>query len=157
MEPNWDVEMTLGRQGEATFALGQPEFFLDGSKLVRIPVRVTATGLSAETWIELEPWGPWIPGFIGYLDDLDRSWRGWSGVKEWKDDWDVTLSASHQSTLVATLTISMEHLEGPGDHGAWTTEVDVPFEPAAVATFAKLVRAELSRAPWDVPGLPQEG
>ena len=115
MVGDWDDEATLGVAGEATFALGPPEFVLDGSKLVRIPVRVSTTGLVAETSIALEPWGGWIQGLVRYLDDLDRSWRGWNGAKEWSDDQrNVTLSASHQSVLSASLTISMVYAPASG-------------------------------------------
>jgi hypothetical protein len=122
-------------------------------------VRVTARGLVVETWIELEAWGQWIQGLIAYLDDLDASWRGWSGVKEWSDDQrNITLSAARHSTLVATLTVSVKHLPEAADGtGAWDTKVVVPFEPAAISRVAKRVRAELGKAPWEVPALPPKG
>lgn len=161
MAGDWDDEMTLGRPGEAVLAFGQPEFVMDGSKLVRIPVRASSNGLVVESSIELVPWGQdtWIQALIAYLDDLDRSWRGWSGVKEWSDvERNVTLSAVHHSPLVATLTVKFMHPPvSAGGAGEWNVSVVLAFEPASVARLSKRVRAELGRAPWEVPALPQKG
>jgi hypothetical protein len=161
MARDWDDEMTLGRPGEAVLAFGEPKFVMDGSKLGLIPVRASSNGLVVESSIELAPWGQdtWIQALIAYLDDLDRSWRGWSGVKEWSDAaQSVTLSAVHHSTLVATLTVTFKHPPvSAGGAGEWNASVAVPFEPAAFARLAKRFRAELARAPWEVPTLPLKG
>jgi hypothetical protein len=146
MVPDWPV-CSLGRSGEATLELGSPEFFTDGSRLVRIPLRVTTLDLSATCAIELEVWGGGIPGFLAYLDDLDNSWRGWSGIKEWTDDQrNVTFRAAHPTTLLSTLriTIPASGWDGPG---SWSAEVVGSLEPESVSRFAKRVRKELEAAP----------
>jgi hypothetical protein len=153
----WDDEIVLGRPG-ARLAFGPPEFWTDGSKLVRIPLRLSVDGLEAQTGIELEAWGPWIPGFLGYLDDLDREWRGWEGVKEWSDDGhNVTLGAAHRSSLVATLTVSLTGFPGQDGTGDWVARAVVPLEPASLSRLAKRVRQQLSAAPWNVGSADESG
>jgi hypothetical protein len=152
----WDDEIVLGRPG-AMLAFGPPEYWTDGSKLVRIPLRVSADGLEARTHIELEAWGRWIPGFHAYLDDLDREWRGWDGVKEWSDDGhNVTLGATHRSALVATLTVSLTGFPGQDGVGEWVARAVVPLESAQLSRLAHRVHDLLSAAPWNV-GSPDGG
>jgi hypothetical protein len=132
-------------------ALGPPEFWTDGSKLVRIPLRVSADGLEAQTHIELEAWGRWIPGFLAYLEDLDREWRGWEGVKEWSDDGhNVTFGAAHRSTVVATITVSLTGFPGQDGSGEWFARAEVPLEPAQLSRLVQRVREQLSAAPWSL-------
>jgi hypothetical protein len=132
----WEDEVALGRAG-AMLALGQPESWTDGSKLVRIPLRLSANGLEIQTAIELEAWGGWIPGFLAYLDDLDREWRGWEGVKEWSDDGhNVTLGAGHRGTFLATKTVSLSGYPGQDGTGDWVARAVVPLEPAALSRLA---------------------
>ena len=144
-----DGEVSLGSVGGAAMSVGRPEF-LSESKLVRIPVRVSADGLTAQGVVELEPWGGWIPGFLRYVDELDRDWQGWTGAKEWSDDQhNVTLSATHDSTLVATVIVWLRRMPGWSGAGSWEVRVVVAVEPASLTSFARAIHEALSSAPWN--------
>jgi hypothetical protein len=144
---DWDSGASLGVPDQAILTFGLPRFATDGSKLVSIPVRLVGQGLRVESQVELEAWGAWIPGLLQYLDGLDRDWRGWSGAREWKDDQDnVTLSAEHHSTLLATVMVVVKHLPERSDgSGAWTVRLAVPYEPAAMSRLAAWMRRQLER------------
>jgi hypothetical protein len=147
---DWESGSSLGLPDQATISFGPLLFATDGSKFVSIPVRVMAPGLHAESQVELEAWGGWTTGFLGYLDRLDLDWRGWSETREWTDDQhNITLSAQHHSTLLATITATIERPPQRSDgSGGWAIRVAVPYEPASMSRLTEWVRGQLAKAPW---------
>ena len=135
--------VVVGRAAEATVSLGPPVRAGDTSRM-SVPVRVSATGLSVQTMMEVEDWAGGPIALVDFLDDLAASWRGWAGVKGWSDDGkNMTVAATHDGVGLVTLVVSMSPFYGLHLAGSWEVQVVVPVEPGSLAPLAERVRALL--------------
>jgi hypothetical protein len=132
--------LLVGRAGEASLSVGQPDVANDGSGYVRLPIYLEAVGLSAHSTIELENWGGGAPGLIAYFKDLAASWKGWQGSKQWHDDGaNVEISATHDGIGTIAMAVSVAPFTGWDGPGSWTLRIVVPVDPGALdSVVAKL-------------------
>jgi hypothetical protein len=123
----------VGRAGEATLSLGQPDIANDGSGYVRLPIYLEAGGLSAQTTIELENWDGGGSGLIAYFEDLAASWKGWQGSKQWHDDGpNVEIIATHDGIGTIAMEVSVAPFRGWDGPGSWTLRIVVPIDPGSL-------------------------
>lgn len=134
------ADLVIGRPGEATVSFGQPDLAVGGS--ARVPVGLSAGGLSSLTTLELADWSDGVTRFIGYFEELSTHWRGWDGAREFGDDGpNVALSAVHDGVGLVRLRITAEPLAGWDGPGAWRLWVVVPVEPGSLASIAERIRS----------------
>ncbi len=138
-EPDSD-DVVIGRSGEATVAFGRPDVAGDGS-VTRLPVRLSAGGVSSITRMDLAAWSDGSSRLIAYFDDLAASWQGWDGAREFGDDGpNVSMSATHDRIGLVKLVISEDPYARWDGPGAWRLRVVVPIDPGALEQIAKKIR-----------------
>jgi hypothetical protein len=134
----------VGRPTEGQLTFGNPAVATDGSGYTRLPMLISAQGLSATVDVELESWGGGAPSLVGYFADMAAGWRGWVGTKEWHDDGaTVSMSATHDGVGTVSLRVSIDPATGWEGPGAWKLEVVVGLDPgsldAAVSGLRRLL------------------
>ncbi len=117
-EPSTD-SVLVGRLAEGQLTFSNPVVATDGSGYTRLPMLMSAQGLSATVDVELETWGGGAPSLIAYFADMAAGWRGWVGPKDWHDDdATVSMSATHDGVGTVALRVSTDKAAGWGGPGS---------------------------------------
>jgi hypothetical protein len=107
------------------------------SAYLRVPASLSAEGLSATAFLELEDWGGGSAALRAYFRDLAANWKGWIGEKRWADDQGTAeLVASHDGLGSISLRVRLVVLGGDRDEGAWVATATVIVDAGALEEAA---------------------
>jgi hypothetical protein len=130
--------VTVGRPTEGQLTFLKP--VRNGPHDVRLPIRIEAVGLSANSNAELAGWGGGVPGLIAYFAEITEAWRGWTGPKEWRDDEGMLhVSATHDGVGTISLRLTATPLAGWDGPGSWRVTATIAMEAGSLdATLVAL-------------------
>jgi hypothetical protein len=120
---------------------------------VRLPLALSAAGLSVQSMLELTDWGGPVDGLLSYFEALASEWRGWVGSKAWADDSGVvSFSATHNGMTEVALREELKPYYGSDGAGAWLVDAIVPIEAGQLPDIATKMRAMLASMRTATPG-----